>query len=93
MKRALSSGEARFGKYEQTHPARLQHVHDSKYGKNRITLPDGRLIAAQTGSLMMMNYGNGWMSGGFGGGMWLWTVIGVLVVVLLVVLITKVSKK
>lgn len=41
---------------------------------------------------MMMNYG-GWMSGGFGGGMWLWTVIGVLVVVLLVVLIIKVSKK
>ena len=28
-----------------------------------------------------------------GGGMWLWTVIGVLVVVLLVVMINKVSKK
>jgi uncharacterized membrane protein len=39
----------------------------------------------------MMNHGgmNGWM----GGGMWLWTVIGVLVVVLLVVLINKVSEK
>jgi len=39
----------------------------------------------------MMDHGgmNGWM----GGGMWLWTVIGVLVVVLLVVLINKVSKK
>ena len=36
-----------------------------------------------------MNHTNGWM----GGGMWLWTVIGVLVVVLLVVLITKVSNK
>ena len=38
-----------------------------------------------------MNHGamNGWM----GGGIWLWTVIGVLVVVLLVVLINKVSKK
>ena len=36
-----------------------------------------------------MNHPNGWM----GGGMWLWTVIGVLVVVLLVVLINKVSKK
>ena len=38
-----------------------------------------------------MNRGgmNGWM----GGGMWLWTVIGVLVVVLLVVLINKVSTK
>ena len=36
---------------------------------------------------MMNNYG--WM----GGGMWVWTVIGVLVVVLLVVLIQKVSHK
>jgi len=36
-----------------------------------------------------MHYGNGWM----GGGMWLWTLIGVLVVVLLVVLIAKVSRK
>ena len=38
-----------------------------------------------------MNHGgmNGWM----GGGMWLWTVIGVLVVVLLVVVINKVSNK
>jgi hypothetical protein len=33
------------------------------------------------------------MSGGMGGGMWLWTVIGVLVVVLLVVVIGKLSKK
>jgi hypothetical protein len=32
---------------------------------------------------------NGWMSGG----MWIWTVIGVLVVVLLVVAIMKVSNK
>jgi len=36
-----------------------------------------------------MHYGNGWM----GGGMWLWTLIGVLVVILLVVLIGKVSRK
>jgi hypothetical protein len=35
-----------------------------------------------------MNHG-GWMSGGT----WVWTVIGVLVVVLLVVLIQKVSRK
>lgn len=34
-------------------------------------------------------YKNGWM----GGGMWLWTVIGVLVVVLLAVVIGKQSKK
>lgn len=37
----------------------------------------------------MMNYSDGWM----GGGMWIWTVIGVLVVVLLVVVINKRSKK
>jgi uncharacterized membrane protein len=37
----------------------------------------------------MMNHTYGYM----GGGMWLWTVIGVLVVVLLVVLIIKLSKK
>jgi hypothetical protein len=36
----------------------------------------------------MMNH-DGWM----GGGMWFWTVIGVLVTILLVVLINKVSKK
>jgi len=37
----------------------------------------------------MMNDMNGWM----GGGMWLWTVTAVLVVVLLVVGINKLSKK
>ncbi len=36
----------------------------------------------------MMNH-DGWM----GGGMWLWTVIGLLVVVLLVVMINKLSTK
>jgi uncharacterized membrane protein len=36
-----------------------------------------------------MHYTNGWM----GGGMWVWTVIGVLVVVLLVVVISKQSKQ
>ena len=41
----------------------------------------------------MMNNTNGWMSGCSGGGMWLWTVIGVAVVVLLVVVISKLSKK
>ncbi len=43
-----------------------------------------------------MNHNNGWMSGmdgWMGGGMWIWTIIGVLVVVLLVVLIMKVSQK
>ena len=37
----------------------------------------------------MMNYTDGWM----GGGMWIWTVIGALVVVLLIVVISKQSKK
>jgi uncharacterized membrane protein len=41
----------------------------------------------------MMNQSNGWMGGWTGGGMWIWAVIGVLVVILLVVLIGKLSKK
>lgn len=40
-----------------------------------------------------MNHMNEWMGGLAGGGMWLWTVIGVLVVVLLVVMINKLSNK
>ena len=35
----------------------------------------------------------GWMGGWAGGGMWLWTVIAVLVVALLVVVIVKLSRK
>ena len=42
----------------------------------------------QTGGSM-----TGWMGGWAGGGMWLWTVVGILVVVLLVVVISKRSKK
>ncbi|MGA9752238.1 MAG: hypothetical protein WBS54_10665 [Acidobacteriota bacterium] len=38
----------------------------------------------------MMN-NSGWL--GMGGGMWIWTVIGVLVIVLLVVVIIKLSNK
>jgi len=54
----------------------------------------GTAAFAQMGSGQGMNQGgmnhtNGWM----GGGMWLWTAIGVLVVVLLVVLINKLSSK
>ncbi len=41
----------------------------------------------------MMNNTHGWMDGWTGGGMWLWTVLGVLVVVLLVVVIGKLSQK
>jgi hypothetical protein len=36
---------------------------------------------------------DGRMGGWAGGGMWLWTVIGILVVVLLVVVIIKLSRK
>jgi len=38
----------------------------------------------------MNGWGKGWMGGG---GMWLWSVIGVLVIVLLVVVINKLSRK
>lgn len=42
----------------------------------------------------MMNQTNGWMSSGWmGGGMWSWTVGGILVIVLLVVIINKLFKK
>jgi hypothetical protein len=37
----------------------------------------------------MMNYTDGWM----GGGMWVWTVVGILVVVLLAVVINKLFRK
>ena len=36
----------------------------------------------------MMDYVNGWMHGSMGRGMWIWTVVGLLVVILLVVVIT-----
>jgi hypothetical protein len=42
--------------------------------------------------VLLMNHTFGWMNGGMGGGMWVWTVITVLVVVLLVVVINKVSR-
>lgn len=41
----------------------------------------------------MMDYANGWMNGAMGGGMWIWTVVGILVVILLVVVINNQSKK
>ena len=41
----------------------------------------------------MMNHTNGWMNGWSGGGMWLWTVLGLVIVALLVVMISKLSKK
>ncbi len=42
----------------------------------------------------MMNQTQGYMNHGWmGGGMWTWTVIGILVVALLIVVIIKVSRK
>jgi hypothetical protein len=50
--------------------------------------------STQPKGAFMMNHNNGWMDGSWaGGGMWLWTLIGILIVVLLVVLINKVSRK
>jgi hypothetical protein len=43
--------------------------------------------------LMMMDYANGWMNGSMGGGMWIWSLVGALTVVLLLVLINNQSKK
>ena len=40
-----------------------------------------------------MNHADGWMNGWMGGGIWVWTVLGVVVVILLVVVISKLSKK
>jgi uncharacterized membrane protein len=55
----------------------------------RSQLNERGLIMDHADGGSMMNHTGGWM----GGGMWLWTVIGVLVVVLLVVMIIKVSRK
>jgi heme exporter protein D len=41
----------------------------------------------------MMNHADVWMGGWAGGGMWVWTVIGIVVVALLVLAIGKFSKK
>jgi len=40
-----------------------------------------------------MNHASGWMTGWSGGGMWVWPVVGVLLIVLLVIVISKASKK
>jgi len=54
------------------------------------TIPIVSLTAATSQQMPgQMPMSNGWG----GGGMWIWTVIGVLVIVLLVVVISKQSKK
>ncbi len=49
----------------------------------------GKQLQRNEKESFMMNHAYGWM----GGGMWIWTVIGVLVVVLLLIVINKMSKK
>jgi uncharacterized membrane protein len=41
----------------------------------------------------MMDYANGWMHGSMGGGMWIWSLVGVVVVIVLFVVILKQRKK
>ena len=41
----------------------------------------------------MMNHTDGWMGDWTGGGMWIWSVVGLMVVILLVVVIAKLIKK
>ena len=41
----------------------------------------------------MMNDTHGWMNGWSGGGMWVWTVLGLVIVALLIVVIGRLSKK
>lgn len=48
-----------------------------------------RIAAQRRRKNIMMNQTNGWM----GGGMWGWTVVGTLLVVLLAVAIVKLAKK
>lgn len=40
-----------------------------------------------------MNHADGWMNNWMGGGMWIWVVVGTVVVFMLVVAIIKLSKK
>jgi len=77
---------------------KMKRQEDSKDGHNL----DCPMVGWSQGNerRSMMNQGgggmSGWMGGGsgwMGGGVWMWPVIGVLVVVLLVVVIYKVSRK
>ncbi len=41
----------------------------------------------------MMNNSSGWMGSGMHGGMWLWPVVGVLVVAVIVFIVIRLTKK
>ena len=42
---------------------------------------------------MMPHHVGGWMTGWGGGGLWIWAILGVVVVILLAVIVNKVTKK
>ena len=55
-----------------------------------------RVVAAERAGGMMNNadgWMGGWTGGGTGGGMWIWPLIGLVVIVLLVVVVINQSKK
>jgi hypothetical protein len=73
-------------------PLRSDKRHIAKTGPRRSRIPreQDRVGWSQRNErVSVMNHAYGWM----GGGMWIWTVIGVLIVVLLVVAINRVSTK
>ncbi len=64
-------------------------------GRTRLIVADAFATDQQQSnwSESMMNQHNGPMTGWMGGGMWIWAAIGTLLVVLLVLAITKISRK
>lgn len=42
---------------------------------------------------MMPHHVGGWMTGWGGGGLWVWAILGVVVVMLLAVIVNKITKK
>lgn len=94
--------------FNKTNPSRIRWQKPSRTKINSYVLRAFALVAALTRPIALAQQGGGGMgSGGMhggggmgnwgwmdsGGGMWLWTVVAVLVIVLLVVLIGKQSRK
>jgi uncharacterized membrane protein len=82
--------ESRFATKTKQVMYRVTAVRSSLVGLGLAICSPVRVLHAQAHG--MHDTHGGWMGGWAGGGMWLWTVIGVLVVVLLVVVIIKLSK-
>lgn len=55
--------------------------------------PNDPFLPQSTYEKNIMHTMNNWMNGGMGGGWWIWSTIGVLLVILLVVSIGKFSRK